>query len=60
MHAPKASHMEAALRLVRYIKSALGLDIFMSSTSGCDLQVFYDADWGSCINSRKSITGYLI
>lgn len=25
MHAPKQSHMEAALRVVRYIKSALGL-----------------------------------
>ncbi|XP_055829494.1 uncharacterized mitochondrial protein AtMg00810-like [Solanum dulcamara] len=42
MHAPKLSHMEAALRV---------------STS---IQGFCDADWESCINTRKSITGYLV
>lgn len=60
MHAPKASHMDAALRLVRYLKTAPGLGILMSSTGGNNLQVFCDADWGSCINSRRSITGDLI
>lgn len=60
MHAPKASHMDAALRLVRYLKTAPGLGILMSSTGGNNLQVFCDADWGSCINSRRSITRYLI
>ena len=52
--------MDAALRLVRYLKTAPGLGILMSSTGGNNLQVFCDADWGSCINSRRSITGYLI
>uniref|UniRef100_A0A3Q7IJL6 Reverse transcriptase Ty1/copia-type domain-containing protein n=1 Tax=Solanum lycopersicum TaxID=4081 RepID=A0A3Q7IJL6_SOLLC len=37
-----------------------GLGILMSSIGGDSLQVFCDADWGSCINSRRSITGYLI
>lgn len=60
MHSPKTSHMDATLRLVRYIKSAPGLGILMSSTGKNDLKVFCDADWGSCINSRRSITGYLI
>ncbi|XP_049378242.1 uncharacterized mitochondrial protein AtMg00240-like [Solanum stenotomum] len=58
MHSPKASHMEAALRLVRYLKSAPGLGILMSSVGGNELQVFCDANWGACINSRRSITGY--
>lgn len=52
--------MDAALRLVRYLKTAPGLGILMSSTGGNNLQVFCDADWGSCINSRRSITRYLI
>ncbi|WMV25785.1 hypothetical protein MTR67_019170 [Solanum verrucosum] len=32
----------------------------MSAKKGAKLQVFYDADWGSCVNSRRSITGYLV
>ncbi|XP_069150994.1 uncharacterized mitochondrial protein AtMg00810-like [Solanum lycopersicum] len=60
MHAPKVSHMNSALRLVRYLKTEPGLGILMSSTGGDSLQVFCDADWGSCINNRRSITGYLI
>ncbi|XP_070025674.1 uncharacterized mitochondrial protein AtMg00810-like [Nicotiana sylvestris] len=31
MHFPKKSHMEASVRLVRYIKGALGLGLLMSS-----------------------------
>ncbi|XP_015060424.1 uncharacterized protein LOC107006366 [Solanum pennellii] len=60
MHAPKASHMDSTLRLVRYLKTEPGLRILMSSTGGNNLQVFGDADWGSCINNRRSINGYLI
>ena len=60
MHSPKTSHMEAAMRLVRYVKSEPGLGILMASTGGSELKVFCDADWGACINSRRSITGYLV
>lgn len=35
MHSPKTSHMDAALRLVKYVKSAPGLGILMSSSSTC-------------------------
>uniref|UniRef100_A0A3Q7EFU5 Reverse transcriptase Ty1/copia-type domain-containing protein n=1 Tax=Solanum lycopersicum TaxID=4081 RepID=A0A3Q7EFU5_SOLLC len=31
MHSPKSSHMEAALRVVRYIKGTAGLGLFMPS-----------------------------
>ncbi|WMV57441.1 hypothetical protein MTR67_050826 [Solanum verrucosum] len=57
MHSPKKSHMDAALRLVRYLKSAPGLGILMSSHGSNELKVLCDADWGACINSRRSITG---
>ncbi|KAL3365606.1 hypothetical protein AABB24_010629 [Solanum stoloniferum] len=59
-HSPKTSHMNVALRLVRYMKSAPVLRILMSLTGGNDLKVFYDADCGACINSKRSITGYLV
>jgi len=60
MHSPKRSHMDVALRLVRYLKSAPGLGVMMASTASNALTVYCDADWGSCINSRRSITGYMI
>ncbi|XP_047252297.1 uncharacterized mitochondrial protein AtMg00810-like [Capsicum annuum] len=60
MHSPKQSYMEASLRLVRYVKKEPGLGIFMSSAGGSALNIFCYADWGACINSRKSITSYLV
>ncbi|XP_015168870.1 uncharacterized mitochondrial protein AtMg00810-like [Solanum tuberosum] len=36
MHSPKRSHLEAAMRLVRYVKHAPGMGIMMSAT-GDDL-----------------------
>lgn len=59
MHSPKTSYMDVALHLARYVKSAPGLGILISSNNTFDLKVFCDVDQGSCINSRKFITGYL-
>lgn len=60
MHAPKESHMEAELRLIRYIKSAPGLGLFMPSQSSELLTVYYDSDWGTYVQTRRSISGYLM
>jgi len=60
MHSPKTSHMDAAMRLVRYVKKAPGLGILMSSNVDNQLTAYCDADWASCPNNRKSITGYMI
>ncbi|XP_049396471.1 uncharacterized mitochondrial protein AtMg00810-like [Solanum stenotomum] len=60
MHAPKASHMKAAVRVVKYVKQAPGLGLYMAVQIADTLQAYCDADWGSCINTRKSITGYMI
>ena len=37
MHSPKNSHMEAALRVVRYIKGTTGLGLFMPSNNMSEL-----------------------
>ncbi|XP_019266375.1 PREDICTED: uncharacterized protein LOC109243831 [Nicotiana attenuata] len=60
MHAPKISHLEAALRVIRYLKKNPGLGILMSSTGSTKLQAYCDADWASCPNTRKSVTGYMV
>uniref|UniRef100_A0A3Q7F0C2 Reverse transcriptase Ty1/copia-type domain-containing protein n=1 Tax=Solanum lycopersicum TaxID=4081 RepID=A0A3Q7F0C2_SOLLC len=60
MHSPKLSHMTAATRVVRYLKKSPGLGIFLSSDCDSTLTAFCDADWASCPNTRRSVTGYLI
>ncbi|XP_019066955.2 uncharacterized mitochondrial protein AtMg00810-like [Solanum lycopersicum] len=60
MHSPKTSHMDASMRVVRYIKQSPGLGIFMTSVVDNQLRAYFDADWASCPNNRKSIAGYIV
>ncbi|XP_060170856.1 uncharacterized mitochondrial protein AtMg00810-like [Lycium barbarum] len=60
MHAPKESHMEAALRVVRYIRSAPGLGLLMPSQIADFLTAYCDSDWGICLETMRSVTGYLV
>ncbi|XP_075085131.1 secreted RxLR effector protein 161-like [Nicotiana tabacum] len=60
MQQPKKSHWDAAIRVVKYIKRELGLGILLSSQSSNEINVFCDADWASCPNTRKSVLRYLI
>ncbi|XP_070009601.1 uncharacterized mitochondrial protein AtMg00810-like [Nicotiana sylvestris] len=60
MHSPKVSHMAAALKVVRYIKSSSGLGVLLAAKCSESLSAFCDADWATCPNTRKSVTGYFI
>uniref|UniRef100_A0A3Q7EHI6 Reverse transcriptase Ty1/copia-type domain-containing protein n=1 Tax=Solanum lycopersicum TaxID=4081 RepID=A0A3Q7EHI6_SOLLC len=60
MNAPKQSHMNAAIRVVRYVKQQPGLGVMLSAQHSGSLQAFCDADWGSCPDTRRSITGYMV
>ncbi|XP_055825640.1 secreted RxLR effector protein 161-like [Solanum dulcamara] len=60
MHCPKESHMDATLRVARYIKEALGLGLFMSSEVTKQLLAYCNSDWGAYLETRRSVTGYLI
>ncbi|XP_019248526.1 PREDICTED: uncharacterized protein LOC109227784 [Nicotiana attenuata] len=57
---PKRSHMEAALRIVKFVKSQLGQGILLSSTQNNTITAFYDADWATCPLTRKLVTGFLV
>lgn len=60
MHCPKKSHMDAALRVVRYIKGTPGLGLFMPAKNSNQLSAYCDSDWGACLETRRSVTGYLV
>lgn len=60
MHRPKKSHLEAAFRVVRYIRKNPGQGILLSAASKTQLIAFCDSDWASCPMSRRSVTGFCI
>ncbi|CAM8906751.1 unnamed protein product [Rhodiola kirilowii] len=52
--------MQAARRVLRYVKNAPAQGLFYSSNATLQLAAYCDADWGACPVTRKSITGYCV
>jgi len=57
---PKRSHMDAALRVVKYIKKQPGQGILLSSNSSTEITAYCDEDWAACPTTRRSVTGFVI
>ncbi|XP_019254116.1 PREDICTED: uncharacterized protein LOC109232878 [Nicotiana attenuata] len=60
MHCPKTSHLEVALRVVKYIKVEPDLGLLMPAENTRKLTAYCDSDWGACVETRRSVTGYLV
>ena len=60
MQAPCHEHIEAAKRVVQYLKGTAGQGILLKGTKDIQIIAFCDSDWGSCPLSRKSRTGYYV
>ncbi|KAI9197977.1 hypothetical protein LWI28_007873 [Acer negundo] len=60
MHQPRRLHMDAALRVVRYLKSAPGQGLFFPSNSDFRLRAYCDSDWAGCPLTRRSTSGYCV
>ena len=58
MASPTELHHKAALRVLRYLKRSPGRGLFFPATSDLQLLGFSDADWGGCVDTRRSISGY--
>jgi len=58
MASPTELHHKAALRVLRYLKRSLGRGLFFPHSSELQLLGFSDADWGGCVDTRRSISGY--
>jgi len=59
MEAPRQSHLQAAKRILRYIKGTQSDGIFYSCTNNVELVGYTDSDWAGDIEKRKSTSGYV-
>ena len=58
MHSPRASHHDAVLRILRYLKSAPGKGLFFARHDHLRVEAYTDADWAGSITDRRSTSGY--
>lgn len=57
---PTDVHLQAAHRVLRYLKGNPGQGLFYSVDSEICLNAFADADWATCPDSRRSISGFCV
>lgn len=57
---PSQSRWKAALHVLRYLKGSPSKGIFFPVKNDFRLEAFSDADWASCCNTRRSLSGFCI
>ncbi|OIW12294.1 hypothetical protein TanjilG_06083 [Lupinus angustifolius] len=57
---PNATHHNAALRVIRYIKGSPAVGLFFHKTSIVQLKAYSDSDWATCPDTRRSTIGFCI
>ena len=61
MSQPRAPHLIAAKRILRYVKGTMDPGLFFGpQRQPVRLSAYSDADWAGCPDSRRSTSGYLI
>ncbi|XP_070007431.1 uncharacterized mitochondrial protein AtMg00810-like [Nicotiana sylvestris] len=57
---PEEYRCLAALHLLRYLKRTSHFGLFFSNSPNLSLKVYCDSDWASCVDSRRSVTGFCV
>jgi len=56
---PDQSQLNAAKRILRYIKGTINEGMFYTSSTNFNLTSYSDSDWGRNLDERKSTTGFV-
>ena len=60
MAAPKVPHLQAAYKILKYLKKSPSQGLFLSAESELKLKSYCDADWAACPDTRRSVSGFCI
>lgn len=58
MHNPRESHLQAAYRVLHYLKGSPGKGILFKRNSTLTLEAYTDADYAGSLVDRRSTSGY--
>jgi hypothetical protein len=58
MKKPTSVHLQAAVKILKYIKQAPAPGLFFPSKSDLKLSGASASDWGGCLNTRRSTSGF--
>jgi len=58
MHQPQEDHMEASMKIVRYLKGTPGSGFVFQKHGNLNIEAYTDADWAGNPNDRRSTSGY--
>ena len=58
MHNPKEVHLQAAYRILQYLKGTPGKGILFRRNGGLVLEAYTDANFAASIDDRRSTSGY--
>ncbi|GAA0160814.1 transmembrane signal receptor [Lithospermum erythrorhizon] len=60
VNAPREAHWKAALHVLKYLKGAPSKGLFYLVQKQFKLEAFSDADWATCPETRRSLSGFCI
>lgn len=58
MAAPRVPHLQAAYKVLRYVKKSPSQGLFFAASTSGQLTAYYDSDWASCPDTRRSTICY--
>ena len=60
MNEPREPHYKAVLHVLRYLKGTVNMGLFFPVENFAALTAFCDVDWGNCLFSGRSLTGFCV